>query len=81
MAYRASLEQRPDKAGTRHNLALSYLKLGMIDEAEREFEEALRFEPDRANSHYELALIYERKGWADEAEREFEAARVLKQAE
>lgn len=78
MAYRASLERRPDKAETRHNLGLAYLKLGMDEEAMNEFEEAIRLEPGRADSHYELARIYERRGWVDDAAREFDSARVLK---
>lgn len=41
------LEERPDHARVRNNLAVGYESLGDFEEARRQYEEALRLDPDR----------------------------------
>ena len=41
------LEERPDDARVRNNLAVGYESLGDFDGARRQYEEALRLDPDR----------------------------------
>ncbi len=41
------VQERPDDARVRNNLAVAYESLGDFDRARREYEEALRLDPDR----------------------------------
>lgn len=71
--YRALLQKKDD--------ADLHLKLGAIlgrrnqlDEAKREFEQALRLQPDMAEAHANLASVYGRREQLDQAAVELKAA-------
>ena len=49
------------------HLAFIYKKLGLTDDAQREFEEAVRAEPAKAEASFMLGLLYEKKGLRDKA--------------
>jgi len=43
----------------------------MLDDAIREYREAVRIRPDYAEAHYNLATIYNKKNMIDDSIREF----------
>jgi tetratricopeptide (TPR) repeat protein len=60
-------KKSPQKDRVHNNLGFAYLELGRLDNAEEEFEEALRLNPRYALSMYNLGLVSYRKGSTDEA--------------
>jgi len=40
---------------------------GKLDEAEKEFQEALRLEPETSDAHFGMGMVYQQKGLLDEA--------------
>lgn len=46
--WKKALEQGPHSAAAHNNLAVAYEKRGALDEAGREYEEALRLDPGNA---------------------------------
>ena len=51
---------------------------GQIDEAIRQFQEAVRLKPDYADAHNNLGVAFAKKGHMDEAIRQFQEALRLK---
>ena len=49
------------------NLGTAFAKQGQLDEAIRQYEEALRLKPDNAEAHYSLGIALGQKGQIDEA--------------
>lgn len=62
----ASLEEAvrkaPEDPELRVKLGFTYAHLERADDAQREFEAAVRLDPKKAIAHYMLGLIYEKKG-------------------
>jgi tetratricopeptide (TPR) repeat protein len=65
--WKDCIKKAPRKERVHHNLGFVYYELGHLDDAGREFEEALRFNPDYALSLYNLGLVYYRRGLLSEA--------------
>ncbi len=59
--------QFPDKAFPRYGLAMEYKKAGRIDEAVREFREAMRLDADYVAAWFQCGLALESAGRIEEA--------------
>ncbi len=63
---------------TDDNLGTVLGQRGQLDDAIRQFREAIRLKPDHANAHCNLGLALDKTGRTDEAMREFREALRLK---
>lgn len=61
------LQQSPEDCFVRHALAMEYIKLDRVEEAQQMLEALLSDSPDYIGSYYQLAKILERKGDTDAA--------------
>ena len=59
------------------NLGLAYLNLGMLDQARKSLQEAVRLDPKDPQAHYALCVYYARAGDTQAANREFQALKSL----
>jgi len=50
-----------------HNMAVTSMNLGFIDEAITHFQNALQLNPNAVNTHLGIAKAYEIKGMAEKA--------------
>jgi len=66
-SFAAAYKQRPDDANTLYNLALSYLHLGRVQEAETHLKKVIMVEPGHSDAHADLGGIYQSTGRTDEA--------------
>jgi tetratricopeptide (TPR) repeat protein len=57
-----TLESTPDSLVGHGGLGMAYLKRGMLNEAQQEFETAIKLYPDHAKSYYNLGVVYHQKG-------------------
>ncbi len=65
--WRDCVKKSPQKERVHHNLGFVYYEMERLDDAEEEFEQALRLNPRYALSMYNLGLVYYSKGSMDEA--------------
>jgi len=65
--WKDCVKKAPRKERTHHNLGYAYYESGRLEEARKEFEEALTLNPDYALSSYNLGLVLYRKGLMEEA--------------
>jgi Tfp pilus assembly protein PilF len=72
--WRDCVKKSPQKERVHHNLGFVYYEMERLDDAEEEFEQALRLNPRYALSMYNLGLVYYRKGSMDEAIRYYQKA-------
>ena len=61
------LQQNPKDNFVRHALAMEYLKLDRVEEAQQLLENLLIDSPDYIGSYYQLAKILEKKGSTEAA--------------
>ncbi|HEY0298133.1 MAG TPA: tetratricopeptide repeat protein [Arachidicoccus sp.] len=66
------LLETPKDNFVRHALAMEYLKIGKIDEAQKLLEQLLSDSPDYVGSYYQLGKIFEQKGDTQSAIRQYE---------
>jgi Tfp pilus assembly protein PilF len=67
--------QSDPKNPLRHDaVAVLYLQLGRIAEAEAEYRESLRLNPDSAPTHYNIGLVFSAQGKYQQAAAEFQNA-------
>ncbi|MFZ3384784.1 MAG: tetratricopeptide repeat protein [Candidatus Methanoperedens sp.] len=57
-----------------NNLGLAYDKIGMLDKAKEEYNEALRLDPGYVEVHNNLGVTFYKMGLTDEAEKELKKA-------
>jgi Flp pilus assembly protein TadD len=66
------------KSNTAHyNLGLVYIRQGLIEEAIREFQQAIAIRPGDIQAHNNLGFIYVHQGRLDDAIREFQTALAI----
>ncbi|MBS3905409.1 MAG: tetratricopeptide repeat protein [Syntrophaceae bacterium] len=61
------ISKSPRKARPHHNLGYVYLNVGLLDDARKKFEEALRLDPLYVESIYSLGVVFHKKGLLEEA--------------
>jgi serine/threonine protein kinase len=71
-------EEKKFAAWEHNNKGVSYVELGFLDEAIKEFEETLKLDTFSANAHNNLGFIYRKKGLHEEAIKEFKEALKIK---
>ncbi|HAF07900.1 MAG: Tetratricopeptide repeata protein [candidate division TA06 bacterium 32_111] len=71
------LKEHPDWPDIRNYLGLAYNFLNNLEEAEKEFKEAIKLNPNYVEAHLNLALTYNEMGKYDQASEEFEKASKL----
>ena len=74
--YRGLVERFPRDVTLRVNLAMVYLKAGMLPEAGMELEAAIEIQPGHEKAHRTLGLLRLRQGKKDEAREHFSRAGV-----
>lgn len=57
-----TVQRSPDSLTAHGGLGMAYLERGMLDEAAKQFEIAIKLYPDHAKSYYNLGLVYYQKG-------------------
>jgi tetratricopeptide (TPR) repeat protein len=57
-----TVQSTPNSLAAHAGLGMAYLKRGMLDEAQQEFETAIKLYPNHAKSYYNLGLVYHQKG-------------------
>jgi tetratricopeptide (TPR) repeat protein len=57
-----TVKRSPDSLTAHGGLGMAYLERGMLDEAAKQFEIAIKLYPDHAKSYYNLGLVYYQKG-------------------
>lgn len=61
-ALEEGVRKSPEDAELRVKLGFTYIHLERVEDAQREFEAAVRLNPKKAIAQYMLGLIYEKKG-------------------
>ncbi len=67
-------EEKERKAWEHNNKGVSYVELGFLDEAIKEFKNTLKLNPYSADAHNNLGFIFKQKGMIEEAIKEFKEA-------
>ena len=76
--FRHALEVTENNYFAHNNLGAALVEKGQIEEAMRQFQEAIRLRPDEANAHYNLGNALLKKGQTDAAIAQFQEAVRLK---
>ena len=69
--FEKAVKEHPD-ALSHFNLASAYYAAHDLDNAFREFQQALQMQPGMDHAHYYLGVIYKTRGEADKARQELE---------
>ncbi len=64
--FKQALEADPIYAGAYNNLGITYERMGS-DQAQAQFERAIKLRPDFTHAHFNLARFYMKKGYVAEA--------------
>ncbi len=70
-------EKRKNYADFQHFLGVLYYSTGMIDEAIKQFEEALKINPEYIEAHLNLSIALNEKGDYLKAKEHYEKAKIL----
>jgi len=62
-----TVKSSPNSLTAHGGLGLAYLERGMLDQAQQQFEIAIRLYPNHAKSYYNLGLVYFQKGDQEKA--------------
>jgi tetratricopeptide (TPR) repeat protein len=73
-----TVEKRPGNPRAHNNLGLAFAKLGRLDDAEGQYEQALRIKPDLADAQFNWGLALVRQGRVPEAIGHWEQALRIK---
>ncbi len=65
--------EAPADAAVSQQIAITYTRIGMTDEAKKTYRRVLEQDPDAAGAHYGLAFLMLREGRTDEAEQHLRA--------
>ena len=76
--FRHAIAVTKDNWLAHNNLGLALYQKGQIDEAIRQYQEAVRIKPGLLNAHYNLGVAFDLKGQKDEAIRQFQEAIAVK---
>ena len=57
-----TVQSSPNSLVAHGGLGMAYLERGMLNEAQQEFETAIKLYPNDAKSHYNLGVVYHQKG-------------------
>ena len=66
-----TVQSSPNSLVAHGGLGMAYLKRGMLNEAQQEFEATIRLYPNDAKSYYNLGVVYGQKGNSKEAMENF----------
>ena len=58
----------PNKVVAHYNLGVILDKQGRLEDAEKEYREAIQHSPDHARAHYNLGVVLDKQARAEEAE-------------
>jgi tetratricopeptide (TPR) repeat protein len=72
-SMRLALKDAPGNPSVLQQIAISYSRIGMIDEAAKTYRHVLNKEPDAVGAHYGLAFLLVRAGQEAEAAPHLEA--------
>jgi protein O-mannosyl-transferase len=72
-----TVQTSPDSLVARGGLGMAYLERGMLDQAQAQFEIAVKLYPNHHKGYYNLGLIYSRKGDLKRAMEYFKRAVTL----
>jgi tetratricopeptide (TPR) repeat protein len=72
-----TVQSSPTSLVARGGLGMAYLERGMLNEAQQEFERAIKLYPNHAKSHYNLGLVYHQKGDLKKAMQNFNRSVTL----
>ncbi len=66
-SFRLALRDAPRDAAVLQQMAITYTRIGMTDEAMRTYKSVLEKDPDVAGAHYGLAFLCLREGRSEDA--------------
>jgi len=72
-----TVKSAPNSLVAHGGLGMAYLKRGMLNEAQQEFEMAIKLYPNHAKSYYNLGLVYHQKGILKKAMENFNRSVTL----
>jgi tetratricopeptide (TPR) repeat protein len=72
-SFRLALRRQPDDPEILQQMAVIYTRIGMLDEAVKYYEEAIKIGEDSAAAHYGLAFLFLRGGEPERAHAHLEA--------
>jgi Flp pilus assembly protein TadD len=66
-SFRLALREAPDDTDVMQQVAVTYTRIGMTDEAIRTYRRVLELKPHASGAHYGLAFLLLQRGGRDEA--------------
>jgi len=66
-SFRLAQREAPDDTDVMQQMAVTYTRIGMVDEAMRTYRRVLELKPHASGAHYGLAFLLLQRGSRDEA--------------
>ncbi len=66
-SFRLALREEPDNVDALQQIAITYTRVGMLEEAVRNYRRAIELDPAACGAHYGLAFLLLQRGEIDEA--------------